>query len=125
MRATDQAAGLDLYSVNDYVLPSMSQVRVATDVIVELPVGTCGMISGRSGLAFNHSIFAFNGIIDSDYRGGVVILLCNQSSKEYRVNAGDRIAQLICLPIVLPIISGGVPLTYTKRGANGFSSTGY
>lgn len=84
------------------------------------------LVFGRSGLGINHGIVPANavGLIDSDYRGEIIVGLHNSSQKEYTINPGDRIAQLVIIPVLLPQIQLVDDLGQTQRGAGGLGSTG-
>ncbi len=119
------AAGLDLSADGNYVLPPGRIVAISTGLAVEIPVGFEGQVRGRSGLAFNHNIFAPHiGTIDSDYRGEIKILLENRGTVSFEIKSGDRVAQLVIAPVARVTISLVSELTETVRGGNGFGSTG-
>lgn len=115
------AAGLDLRAAESLVVYGRHKVR--TGLTVELPPGHVGLVRGRSGLAFNRGIFAFEGTIDADYRGEISVLLVNYGFPA-RVNRGDRIAQLVITPIVRCDLRAVQLLDASDRGAGGFGSTG-
>ena len=89
------AAGHDLYSARDIVIPARGRARVDTDISIAVPAGTYGRVAPRSGLAAKHGIDTMAGVIDADYRGQVGVILANLSEVDFEVKAGDRIAQLI------------------------------
>lgn len=128
-RGSPGAAGYDLYSAESVRIPPGGRCLVQTDLIIVCPEGTYGRIAPRSGLALKHGIDVMAGVIDSDYRGNVGVLLINLSGSDFKVNQGDRIAQLIfekCIvgpEIGLHMIMG-VPDDVTERGEGGFGSTG-
>ena len=124
-RATPYAAGYDLYSAYEYAIPSMQCVCVDTDIAMVLPIYTYGRIASRSGLARRHNIHVAAGVIDSDYRGSIMVLLQNLSPQSYMVRRGAKIAQIICERIHLPVLNC-VPFLseQTARGDDGFGSTG-
>ena len=93
-------------------------------IAIELPIETVGRIASRSGLSVNSNIEAGAGWIDSDYRGEVMVELKNFSSVDFKVNQGDRIAQLILLPITMSKFKVDENLGSTDRGQSGFGSTG-
>ena len=97
-----------------------------THLQIRLPVGTYGRIAPRSGLAVNHYIDVGAGVIDRDFLGNVGVVLFNHGHLDYIVNAGDRIAQLICEKIAYPRIVERhtiIPIS-SERGACGFGSSG-
>ncbi|CAK9438778.1 uncharacterized protein LODBEIA_P30020 [Lodderomyces beijingensis] len=120
------AAGYDLYSSEDAVIPAQGQGLVSTDISIIVPVGTYGRVAPRSGLAVKHGISTGAGVIDADYRGEVKIVLFNHSTRDFEIKTGDRIAQLVLERIVNAEIEtiSEAELTSTDRGAGGFGSTG-
>lgn len=90
-----------------------------TDLQIEVPEGCYGRIAPRSKLAYKHGIHVGAGVIDSDYRGNVGILLLNSGSQDFFVNEGDRIAQLICEKIETPELQEVLDLNDTERGKRG------
>lgn len=127
-RATEGSAGFDLYACLEqtvYINPK-ARVLVSTGVAVEIPNSHCGMVCSRSGLAVKQGIFVLNapGIIDSDYRGEIKIILCNLSSEISTIEHGQRIAQLVIVPIVIPELHLVNTVSATDRGTGGFGSTG-
>ena len=127
-RGSEYAAGWDLYAFEEYVVPFRKSVKLRTGLRVAIPVGYEGQVRARSslgskGLILPHSI----GTIDADYRGELFVLMTWIGEGEsYRVNAGERIAQLLISPI--PEVSfkevSIEQLGDTKRGDGGFGSTG-
>lgn len=102
VRATPGSVGVDLCSATDEtILPGTCHL-CPTHLQIGLPVGCYGRIAPRSGLALKHNIDVGGGVVDSDYRGDLGVLLINHGKEMYRVKKGDRIAQLICERISLP-----------------------
>ncbi|RCN31640.1 deoxyuridine 5'-triphosphate nucleotidohydrolase, domain protein [Ancylostoma caninum] len=97
---------------------------VSTGLQVELPYGYYGRVAPRSGLAAKNFIDVGAGVVDSDYRGELKVLLFNFGSTDFEVKKGDRIAQLICERIAHCTFMQCESLTDTTRGAGGFGSTG-
>ena len=97
---------------------------MSTDIAIECPLGTYGRIAPRSGLAVKHSIDVGAGVIDSDYRGDVKVLLFNLGNSPFKIQKGDRIAQLIIERILIPDIEIVDVLCASQRGQNGFGSSG-
>ena len=128
---TAGAAGMDLYAdvtpEGVVVLPG-GVVAVPTGLKMEIPLGYEGQVRPRGGLAFKSSITVINspGTVDADFRGEVLIGLVNHSGAPFRVQRGDRIAQLVICPVVFPEVThvSEEELTNTVRGAGGFGSTG-
>ena len=122
-RATEYAAGLDLYADETITIPEYHRAWVSTGIAVALNPYYVGQIWPRSGLA-GHGLDTSAGVVDSDYRGEVKVLLVNGSHERKTVRAGDRIAQLLIVPITRPELIEMDALPETERGANGFGSSG-
>ena len=122
-RAHAADAGLDLYSPIYAVIPARSSVTIDTLVHVQLPKGTVGMVKSKSGLNVKHGIQS-EGVIDVGYTGSIKVKLYNHSDEWYIVNKGDKISQLVILPILTPKMELVEELDETERGSNGFGSTG-
>ena len=120
------AAGYDLYSSEEAVIPAHGQGLVSTDISIIVPVGTYGRVAPRSGLAVKHGISTGAGVIDADYRGEVKVVLFNHSEKDFEIKQGDRIAQLVLEQIINADIKEITleELDNTERGEGGFGSTG-
>ncbi len=128
-RATDGSAGMDLYACIDEAVEIMPhEIRVIpTGIAIELESADyVAYIYARSGLAIKNGIAPANcvGVIDSDYRGEICVGLLNQTEKVFIVNPGERIAQMVISPVILPTIEVVDELSNTQRGAGGFGSTG-
>src|SRR5690606_35545236 len=124
IRSSAYAAGLDLSSSTDVLIPPQSQKLIPTDLAIQVPKGTYGRVAPRSGLALKNFIDIGAGVIDHDYIGPIGVILFNHSKNLFQVKKGDRIAQLIIekIEILEPIIVEN--LNETKRGLKGFGSTG-
>jgi len=123
-RGSPLAAGYDLYSAEKTVIVARGKALVDTQLSIAVPVGTYGRVAPRSGLASKHMIDTGAGVIDADYRGPVFVLLFNHSEKDFQVEEGDRIAQLIIERISNPEVFEVDDLDETLRGSGGFGSTG-
>jgi dUTP pyrophosphatase len=126
-RAHDGDAGLDLHACEQAHIGPGERWSVGTGVGVEIPEGHAGLVLPRSGLARNHGISLVNspGLIDSGYRGELRVLLLNTDPAEtFRVEAGDRIAQLVLIPIALAEPVEVESLAESVRGGGGFGSSG-
>ena len=122
---TDGAAAFDLYSINGGYMTRGDGLTVDTGLAFEVPEGHVMLVFSRSGHGFNHGIRLANsvGVIDSDYRGNVKVRLqCDGS--HYTVDAGERIAQAMVLPVERVEFVDCEVLTETKRGKKGGGSTG-
>lgn len=123
---TPGSAGCDLISTMNIVLEPGGRTMVSTGLYLEIPAGFVGMVCPRSGLALNHGVTVLNGpgIIDSDFRGEVKVILVNLSKEEYSIKIGDRIAQLVFCPVFQGHFSQSEDLSPSHRGGGGFGSTG-
>ena len=121
--ATGGAAGYDLCASEPVVLVPGAVTRVKTGVSAEIPPFLMGSVRGRSGLA-SKGIRTFHGTIDSDYRGEIQILLTNDTPSPFQIESGDRVAQVVFLPIARPELVAVSSLSSTDRGSAGFGSTG-
>lgn len=122
-RAHSTDAGLDLYARDTQIVPAKESAIFDTGVYIELPQGTVGMLKSKSGLNVKHGITS-EGVIDVGYTGSIVAKLYNHSGYDYKINAGDKITQLVILPIVTPDLELVEDLESTERGSGGFGSTG-
>jgi dUTP pyrophosphatase len=126
--ATAGAAALDLHACIDEpaVLPAGGEALIPTGIAAAIPEGCVGILAVRSSMGIRHGVAMSNGIgiIDSDYRGPLRVGLHNFRDTEYVVEPGDRIAQLLILPVLRPEVEVVSELSETARGAGGFGSTG-
>ena len=126
VKGSEHAAGYDLMSVEDTVVPARGKILVATGISMAIPIGNYGRVAPRSGLAVKNFIDVGAGVIDADYRGEVKVLLFNFGDADFKVTAGDRIAQLIIEKYtrtdIEEVVEGSVDST--ERGEGGFGSTG-
>lgn len=126
-RAHDGDAGLDLYALEHAELEPGERAQIRTGIAVEIPAGHAGLVLPRSGLAARHGIALVNapGLIDSGYRGEVQVLLLNTDREHaFRVEAGDRIAQLVITAVPEVAVAEVSQLTSSGRGTGGFGSSG-
>lgn len=122
-RAHHDDAGADLYSRETKVIIPHGRSFFDTGVHIELPPNTMGEIRSKSGLMKKHGITT-DGTIDVGYVGSVGVVLFNNSDEYYTVNKGDKIAQLVITPILIPTFEEVDKLDETERGDGGFGSTG-
>ena len=132
-RAHPYDAGLDLYAPEDVIVHSsnswpfgevnIGSATIDTGVHVEIPEGYVGFIKSKSGLNVNHGLTA-EGVIDAHYTGSIRVKLYNHKHEPYKFKAGDKIAQLVIVPCMLPRLELVDCLDETDRGDNGFGSTG-
>jgi dUTP pyrophosphatase len=126
-RAHDSDAGLDLYAAEPVRIGPGQRVSVGTGLAVAIPEGLAGLVLPRSGLALKHGIALVNspGLIDPGYRGEVRVLLLNtDATAEFRIAPGDRIAQLLLVPVAFASPEQSDSLDPSARGQAGFGSTG-
>lgn len=125
---SEYAAGADLYACLDseITINPGETYLVKTGIAMEIPVGYAGLIYARSGLATKRGLAPANkvGVIDSDYRGEIMVSIYNQSSEPQKIEPGERIAQLVITPYITGIFNEVSDLTDTTRGEGGFGSTG-
>jgi dUTP pyrophosphatase len=123
----DGDAAVDLVSIEYATINPHCRHKVRTGIQVEIPSPYCGLILPRSGLVVKHGISVLNspGLIDSNYRGEIMIVLHNSDPKEpFRLKAGARIAQLLIVETPLQIYNEVEELTISNRGEDGFGSSG-
>ena len=123
-----EAAGADLYACLDapvQIQPGET-FWVPTGIALEVPKGCAGLIYARSSMGAKRGLAPANkvGVIDSDYRGEIRVVLLNHSKQVQSIEPGERVAQLIITPVLTPAYEECEDLTYTDRGAGGFGSTG-
>lgn len=122
-RAHETDAGLDLYSPIDIKISAHKFRKIDTGVHVELPQGTCGLVKSKSGLMSKHGIVT-DGVVDEGYTGSIGVVLFNHGDQDYYVKKGDRIAQLLVVPVTYAKLKTVDALDETERGSDGFGSTG-
>ena len=134
-RAHETDAGLDIYARDEQIVPAKESAIFDTGVHIELPTislntgmlperfNTVGFLKSKSGLNVKHGITS-EGVIDVGYTGSIKVKLYNHSGFDYRVKAGDKISQLVILPILTPTPYLVDELEDTERGDNGFGSSG-
>lgn len=122
------AAGADLYACEptEIVIKSGETVMIHTGIALEIPSGFAGLIYARSGIATKRGLAPANkvGVIDSDYRGEIMVALHNHSNIDQSIAAGERIAQLVITPYITATFCESAELDDTARGVGGFGSTG-
>lgn len=122
-RAHSVDAGLDIRAMDEQVVAAGGWAIFDTGVHVEIPKGYVGMLKSKSGLNVKHGLLS-EGVIDCGYTGSIVVKLYNHGGYPYIVKAGDKISQLVILPIITPEIELVEHLEDTERGDGGFGSTG-
>lgn len=126
--ATEGSSGMDLYAhvQEPVVLTKNMRKLIPTGISIAIPKGFEAQIRPRSGLAIKHGLTVLNtpGTVDSDYRGEIMVILCNLSDQDFTIERGMRIAQMVIAPITHVDIEEVTVLDETIRGAGGFGSTG-
>jgi dUTP pyrophosphatase len=126
-KAHEHDAGFDLLAAEEAVIEPGERASVGTGIAVAIPEGHAGFVLPRSGLAARHGIALVNspGLIDAGYRGELRVLMLNTDRREpFRIEPGDRIAQLLVMPVPEPEFVEASALSESARGADGFGSTG-
>ncbi len=127
---SDQASGLDLAAAivegTTLVLAPGERALVPTGIALELPGGLEAQIRPRSGLALRHGVTVLNapGTVDADYRGEIQVLLINHGKEPFSLTRGERIAQLVIVPVIIVTLKQTEQLNITERHSGGFGSTG-
>jgi len=122
-RQTPGAGGFDLHTIKDVLVPPERWDILWTGIACAIPEGHVGLIRPRSSLAVRYGVDVLAGVIDSDYRGEIKVLFMNLGYEGVKLEAGDRIAQLLVVPVITESMEvKDLPLTF--RGGGGFGSTG-
>lgn len=122
-RAHEADAGYDLRSPIKTRLCAGESVVIDTGVHIQIPIGFAGVLKSRSGLNVNHDIVG-EGLIDSGYTGSIRVKLYNHGTEDYMIEVGDKIIQIVILPIHTPELELVDELEDTERGCGGFGSSG-
>ncbi len=122
---TKYSAGLDLSSISDDTIAAGETKKIKTGIAIEIPEGYFGAIFARSGLSTKKGLRPANcvGVIDSDYRGEIIVPLHNDSCEDREIHKGDKVAQLLIIPYIQAELDKVQRLTETERGTGGFGST--
>ncbi|HUU61126.1 MAG TPA: dUTP diphosphatase [Acidimicrobiia bacterium] len=125
-RAHPGDAGVDLYAAEAVTLAPGERATVGTGVAVAIPDGYAGLVAPRSGLAQRHGLGIVNapGVVDAGYRGEIRVILVNHGAEEVSLARGERIAQLLVVPVAVGEMPEVKELPPSERGAGGFGSTG-
>jgi dUTP pyrophosphatase len=126
VRAHKSDAGLDLIADRAFIIPANSSKLVKTGTKIAIPFGFCGQVWPRSGLSVKYGIETGAGLIDSGFRGEMQVHLYNNSPMDFKALCGDRIAQLVIVPIWTGevVLVDDVAVLESDRGEGGFGSTG-
>lgn len=117
-------AGLDLYSREDLVLAPGARYAVSLGFALEIPHGFVSRILDRSGLALNNGIHCLAGVVDAGYRGEYKAIIINLGDEPYKIEKGDRIAQMLIQPVEICEIEEVESLSASERGKGGFGASG-
>ena len=124
-RAHQTDAGLDLYCIDDTVVPARGSAVFRTGVHVELPPNTYGKLESKSGLNVAHDIVSLGGVIDQGFTGEILVKLYNMGDKDYKFKRGNKIVQMTIVRCLYPEVEVVDELnTNTGRGSSGFGSSG-
>ena len=116
-------AGFDLYSRETVIVPAKESATFDTGVHIQIPEGFVGFLKSKSGLNVKHGITS-EGVIDSGYTGSIVVKLYNHSGKDYKIQIGDKISQIVLLPILMTDLELVKDFENSERGNNGFGISG-
>ena len=117
-------AGMDIFSAEEAIIKAGERKSIKTGLKMELPEGFVGLVWDKSGLALKNGIKTMAGVIDSCYRGEIGIVLVNLSGQDYKIEKGQKIAQMLIQKIERAEIEEARELSETKRGEGRFGSTG-
>lgn len=123
-RGSALAAGLDVCGIEELNIQPKQRITARTGLAVAIPPGFYGRVAPRSGLAAKNGLDVLAGVIDSDYRGEICVVLYNTGDEPINLAAGSKICQLIIEQIITPEAAWATDLDDTARGAGGFGSTG-
>ena len=120
---TEGAAGYDLFSDENEVIMPLARSAIKTGVSTEMQPSAVGIIKPRSGLAVKQGIDVLAGVIDSDFRGEIKVVLINLGAEPVVINKGQAIAQILFMPVLHNVVEATGQISETVRGAGGFGST--
>ncbi len=117
-------AGLDLFSAEEKLIKSGTRLAINTGLVLAVPDGFVGLVWDKSGLALKKGLTCLAGVLDSGYRGELLVVILNTSNEDVKIEVGQKIAQLLIQPIQTVKINPVDELEDTTRGTGGFGSTG-
>ncbi len=117
-------AGLDIYSNENAIIPPKERMLISTGLAIELPEGYVSLIKDKSGIAYKRGLTHMAGVIEYTYTGEYKILLYNTTEQPYEIKKGEKIAQLVIVPVATADIEEVQELSETQRGDGAFGSTG-
>ena len=122
-RGSEFSAGFDLFAPQESIIEGNSRKVILTDISIEIPHNHFGLIATRSSMAINY-IDVVGGIIDSDFRGNIGVILSNKNNSSFTITKGQKIAQILLIPIIAGSMREVDALTTTTRDRSGWGSTG-
>lgn len=117
-------AGMDLFTIETITITPGERVQIRTGIAVVVPHGYVGLIWDKSGISHNAGMKILGGVIDSGYRGEILVGMINLGDTDYTFNVGDKITQMLIQKVEQPVIEEVDELDSTSRGTQGFGSTG-
>ena len=123
-RAHAHDAGLDLFTLDGYILERHETKVLRTGIAMAIPEGCVGLIWDKSGLAAKDGLTCLGGVIDAGYRGEIMVTLANLGTEAYTITKHQKIAQILIQKVELLVVEEVADLDDTERGENGFGSTG-
>ena len=118
----DDSAGMDLYAAETVTIPPGKSRIIATDLEIQIPMGFCGKLMARSGLAFDHRIMIGAGLIDAGFEAPIKVPVFNLGDEDYHINVGSAFCQIVITPVTMGIIVERLP-EKGKHGGKGFVSS--
>ena len=122
-KAHTSDAGFDLYTPYEFTVKAGESAVVFTGVHMVIPRGWCGLLVSKSGLNTKNDIQT-TGLVDADYTGGIVVKVMNHGMKDYHFDKGDKVSQIVILPVCDVVLEETDYLPFTERGDKGFGSSG-
>lgn len=122
-KAYEADAGFDLYTPYEFTVKAGESAIVQTGVHMVIPRGWCGLLVSKSGLYTKHDIQS-TGLVDADYTGGIVVKVTNHGMKDYHFDKGEKVSQIVILPVCDVVLDEADYLPETERGDKGFGSSG-
>lgn len=117
-------AGLDLYIPEDLIFKKGERKSIPIGIAIEIPIGYVGILFDKSGLSHKYGLKSYGGIIDAGYRGEIHVGMMNLSDKDYEFKAGDKIIQILIMPVLQAEVVEVDELSNSERGEGAFGSSG-
>jgi dUTP pyrophosphatase len=122
--ANETDAGLDLFALEDTIVPALSRIGVKTGISIALPAGFVSLVWDKSSVSFKHGLTCLGGVIDAGYRGEYIVILYNTTNNPYTFKAGEKVAQVLIQKVEHAAITLVDTLDNSQRGTGGFGSSG-